>query len=237
MTADSRRPLYTIKTMASVSRIQWRPGFENEIASCALLTDSRIHIWDIRRPHIAKYAFDAHDTTPTGFMWLNSNELLSVSKDKWFIRQHIKGSYRPFDLLKRSGMGWNVQGDIAFAIDKSSRDLFVDQALTSKQVNESPKYFKRAAPKNTTEEEAVQYVPPQSCGIAHMPLFDYEAFSVFAENYIISGEDIALACDINGEVKISRYEKRIVCSYIILACLENGKISNGSNLENHRHAL
>jgi WD40 repeat protein len=155
MTADSRRPLYTIRTMASVSRIQWRPGFDSEIASCALLTDSRIHVWDIRRPHIAKYAFDEHDTTPTGFMWLNSSELLSVSKDKWFIKQNIKGSYRPFDLLKRNGMGWNVQGDIAFAIDKSSRNLFVDESIISKPVMDSPKNWKKLGLRNALDEEVL----------------------------------------------------------------------------------
>ncbi|KAI8054842.1 WD40-repeat-containing domain protein [Thamnidium elegans] len=207
MTADSRRPLYTIRTMASVSRIQWRPGFENEIASCALLTDSRIHIWDIRRPHIAKYTFDEHDTTPTGFMWRNSSELLSVSKDKWFIRQNIAGAYRPFDLLKRNGMGWNVQGDIVFSIDKSSRNLFVDENLITKPINGSPKNWKRLGTKTASEEDVIQYVPPQTCGIVHMPLFDFEAFSVFADNYIISSENVAVACDINGELawKMGRY--------------------------------
>ncbi|KAG0171055.1 WD repeat-containing protein 24 [Apophysomyces sp. BC1021] len=64
--ADNRRPLYTIRTMASVARIQWRPDHDDEIASCALLTDSRIHIWDVRRPNVAKFAFDEHETTPTG---------------------------------------------------------------------------------------------------------------------------------------------------------------------------
>ncbi|KAI7907105.1 WD40-repeat-containing domain protein [Cokeromyces recurvatus] len=208
MTSDNRRPLYTIRTMASVSRIQWRPGFENEIASCALLTDSRIHIWDIRRPHIAKYTFDEHDTTPTGFLWLNSIELLSVSKDKWFIRQNIKGAQRPFDLLKRNGVGWNIQGDIAFAIDNSSRNLFVDESLiTRPHNNDLSKNWKRSVPKHTLEEEINQYIPPQSCGIVHMPLFDFKAFSVFAENYIISSDDVPLACAINGELawKMGRY--------------------------------
>ncbi|KAL9547640.1 hypothetical protein PS6_007035 [Mucor atramentarius] len=207
MTADSRRPLYTIRTMASVSRIQWRPGFENEIASCALLTDSRIHVWDIRRPHIAKYAFDEHDTTPTGFTWHTSSELLSVSKDKWFIRQDVRSSYRPFDLLKRNGVGWNVQGDIAFTIDKSSRELFVNESLTTKPLAGSPKNYKRLGMKSALEEEVIQYIPPQSSGIVHMPLFDFEAFSIFAENYIISSENVAVACDINGELawKMGRY--------------------------------
>lgn len=66
MTSDSRKPQYTIRTMASVSRIQWRPGYDNEIASCALLSDNGLHIWDVRRPNIAKYTFDEHSTTPTG---------------------------------------------------------------------------------------------------------------------------------------------------------------------------
>ncbi|OBZ85920.1 WD repeat-containing protein 24 [Choanephora cucurbitarum] len=207
LSSDNRRPIYTIRTMASVSRIQWRPGFESEIASCALLTDSRVHIWDIRRPHLAKYTFDVHDTTPTGFLWLNSDELLSVSKDKWFIRQNIKGSYRPLDLLKRNGMGWNVQGDIAFTIDKSSREQFVDENFVSKPLSEATKNWRRLGIKSTTEEEIIQYIPPQSCGIAHMPLFDFEAFSIFAENYIISSDNVPLACQINGELawKMGRY--------------------------------
>lgn len=66
MGADNRRPLYTMRTMASVFRVQWRPGYDDEVASCALLTDQRIHIWDVRRPSIAKYAFDEHESTPTG---------------------------------------------------------------------------------------------------------------------------------------------------------------------------
>lgn len=66
MNSDSRKPQYTIRTMASVSRIQWRPGYENEIASCALLSDNGLHVWDVRRPNIAKYTFDEHSTTPTG---------------------------------------------------------------------------------------------------------------------------------------------------------------------------
>lgn len=89
MTADSRRPLYTIRTMASVSRIQWRPGFENEIASCALLTDSRIHVWDIRRPHIAKYAFDEHDTTPTGKVLFGECNMSSIHTDTTTGRLHM----------------------------------------------------------------------------------------------------------------------------------------------------
>lgn len=127
MNVDSRRPLYTIRAMAPVSRVQWRPGYDDEIASSSLLTDSRIHVWDIRRPYIAKYAFEEHDTAPTGFVWYNSDVIYSCAKDKTFVRQEVQNAYQPVKLLRRNGIGWNVHGDLAFAIDKSTRDKFVDE--------------------------------------------------------------------------------------------------------------
>lgn len=66
LSVDSRRPLATVRTMAAVGRVQWRPGYEYEIASCALLNDNRINVWDIRRPHIAEYTFEHHEATPSG---------------------------------------------------------------------------------------------------------------------------------------------------------------------------
>lgn len=39
-----------------------------------------------------------------------------------------------------------------------------------------------------------------------MPLFDFESFSIFAENYIISSENVAMACEINGEVSRLLFE-------------------------------
>lgn len=102
-----------------------------------------------------------------------------------------------------------MQGDIAFTIDKSSRELFVNENLITKPLAGSPKNYKRLGMKSALEEEVIQYIPPQSSGIVHMPLFDFEAFSIFAENYIISSENVAVACDINGEVLM-----HVVCVFV-----------------------
>lgn len=40
---------YTIPTIAVVGRVKWRPEKLYQIASCALLVDHSIHVWDIRR--------------------------------------------------------------------------------------------------------------------------------------------------------------------------------------------
>ncbi len=66
MNSDSRRPRDSIQSMTSIYRIQWRPNYPNEIASCALLNDNRIFVWNIRRPFIASYYFEEHEDAPTG---------------------------------------------------------------------------------------------------------------------------------------------------------------------------
>ncbi|CEG76890.1 hypothetical protein RMATCC62417_11721 [Rhizopus microsporus] len=182
-----------------------------------------------QRPHIAKYVFDEHDTTPTGFLWSNSDELLSVSKDKWFIKQNIKRAYQPVDLLKRNGMGWNVHGDIAFTIDRSERSSFVDESLIPK----APKNWKKLGVRTSFDEEAIQYVPPQSCGIAHMPLFDFKAFCIFAEKYVISNDNIAFACDQNAELawKMGRYRTSQTWRIIALLYSEQEKDVENKQLE------
>lgn len=51
------------------------------IASCALVIDSSIHIWDVRRPYIPYASFNDHKDITTGIAWRgNPDVLLSTSK-------------------------------------------------------------------------------------------------------------------------------------------------------------
>lgn len=72
---------YSVTTMASVGRIKWRPQRMYHIASCALVIDSSIHVWDIRRPYIPHASFNDHKDITTGIAWRGSPDvLLSTSK-------------------------------------------------------------------------------------------------------------------------------------------------------------
>lgn len=71
-----------------------------------------------------------------------------------------------------------------------------------------------------------------------MPLFDFEAFSIFAENYIISNENVAVACDINGEVCSviqCKWKMTLICLFEV--GLEDGSLSYSTNMENYSHVL
>lgn len=72
---------YTIHTIASVGRIKWRPQKKYHIASCALVVDCSINVWDIRRPYIPFASFNEHKDIPTGVAWRGSPQsFLSTSR-------------------------------------------------------------------------------------------------------------------------------------------------------------
>ncbi|RKO86430.1 WD40-repeat-containing domain protein, partial [Blyttiomyces helicus] len=111
MKSDSRKPVHTIQTMAPVARVSWRPGpgHEAQIASCALLNDFRIHVWDLGRVFVPLVAVDVHE---------------SVATDRLFVRTDMRGpaTYRPINLLSTTALGWSIHGDLSFAIDERRRD-------------------------------------------------------------------------------------------------------------------
>lgn len=60
---------YTIHTIAVVGRVKWRPEMTHHIASCALVVDYSIYIWDVRRPFIPFASFNEHTSKNFGFFW------------------------------------------------------------------------------------------------------------------------------------------------------------------------
>jgi WD repeat-containing protein 24 len=73
---------HTIHTIANVGRVKWRPEKTYHIASCALMMDYSIYVWDIRRPYIPYISFNQHTNVTTGIAFKGNNPhcLLSTSK-------------------------------------------------------------------------------------------------------------------------------------------------------------
>lgn len=74
---------YTVTTMASVGRIKWRPQRMHHIASCALVIDSVIHVWDVRRPYIPHASFNDHKDITTGIAWRGCPDVLLSTSKVW----------------------------------------------------------------------------------------------------------------------------------------------------------
>lgn len=72
---------YTIHTIASIGHVKWRPQRKYHIASCALVVDCSINIWDVRRPYIPFAAFNEHKDVASGIAWRSDPQIfLSTSR-------------------------------------------------------------------------------------------------------------------------------------------------------------
>lgn len=114
---------HTVTTMASVGRIKWRPQRMYHIASCALVIDSVIHVWDVRRPYIPHASFNDHKDITTGIAWRGSPDvLLSTSKDSYLIQHVIADAERPMEKANPICVTYNSKGSLTSAsVDRNSK--------------------------------------------------------------------------------------------------------------------
>jgi len=56
-----------------------------------------------------------------GIQWSDSDILFSCSKDKTLIRNDIRSGYQLLNLMNTCCSAWNLESDIAFAIEERSQ--------------------------------------------------------------------------------------------------------------------
>lgn len=107
---------HTIHTIAVVGRVKWRPERMYHIASCALVVDYSIYVWDVRRPYIPYASFNEHTNVTTGISWkADPHVLLSTSKDSTIFKHAFKDAQRPNDHANPQGATNNYKGDLMFS--------------------------------------------------------------------------------------------------------------------------
>lgn len=109
---------YTIPTIAVVGRVKWRPEKMHHIASCALLFDYSVHVWDIRRPYMPYASFNEHTNITTGIAWKGNNPqiLLSTSKDSTIFKHAFKDASKPSSKANPQGATFGPTGDLFFSM-------------------------------------------------------------------------------------------------------------------------
>ncbi|KAJ2507484.1 SEA (Seh1-associated) complex subunit, partial [Coemansia sp. RSA 2052] len=75
-------PFCTIKTISTLRRLQWRPGHDTQISSCASTVDPRLQVWDMRNPNHSLCFHDRHTDRITGFTWYDENLVWTAGRDK-----------------------------------------------------------------------------------------------------------------------------------------------------------
>lgn len=107
---------YTIHTIAVVGRVKWRPDRTYHIASCALVVDYSIYIWDVRRPYLPYASFTEHTNVTTGiaFMGNDPHILISSSKDSTIYKHAFSDASRPSGKANPQATCISTVGELMF---------------------------------------------------------------------------------------------------------------------------
>lgn len=108
---------YNIHTIAVVGRVKWRPERQYHIASCALVVDYSIYIWDVRRPYIPYASFTEHTNVTTGIAFKGNDPhvLMSASKDSTIFKHSFQDATRPTTKTNPQATSFNLNGDFLFS--------------------------------------------------------------------------------------------------------------------------
>ncbi|XP_066997844.1 GATOR2 complex protein WDR24 isoform X2 [Anabrus simplex] len=207
---------YTIHTIASVGHIKWRPQRKYHIASCALVVDCSINVWDVRRPYIPFAAFNEHKDVATGVAWRgNPDVFLSTSRDCTLYHHVFQDASRPANKANPQGVALNGNGDVAYACKVSIHPI------------RTPKFSNllRKSPGPTSHSEqfchAVSTLHRFTCKIPRESYW----FQECARRYILSGRSLADICDHNAAVAKDLGRQQVSLIWSIVKTLYSSKMS------------
>ncbi|EME26492.1 uncharacterized protein Gasu_58950 [Galdieria sulphuraria] len=108
--------IFSLSTIAAISKVSWRPGYEEQMASASSVLDTRISIWDIHRPYLPVISLRGHRDTVSCLLWESSGNLLfSCSKNGAIIIQQVDKGYQPYSHLRNNVFALSTHNSIAYS--------------------------------------------------------------------------------------------------------------------------
>ncbi|OKL56600.1 hypothetical protein UA08_08348 [Talaromyces atroroseus] len=145
-----QKPTFQFRVPQPVVNVRWRPASrvsefsdERNWKSTQVVTsydkeDPRIHLWDLRRPHIPYREIDRYETPAADLLWKSSDLLWTVGEAGSFTQTDIR--FVPEVVTRRPtcAVAWSPTGEVVATVQKRPRR----RALAAKK----PEFF------NFTEE-------------------------------------------------------------------------------------
>ncbi|CAK7303492.1 GATOR complex protein WDR24 [Vulpes lagopus] len=200
MTTHRAKEVHCVQTIASVARVKWRPECRHHLATCSMMVDHNIYVWDVRRPFVPAAMFEEHRDVTTGIAWRHPHDpsfLLSGSKDSTLCQHLFRDASQPVERANPEGLCYGLFGDLAFAAKES---LVATESGRKPYAGDRrhPIFFKRKL------DPAEPFVGLASSALS---VFEIEPgsgsmswFVDTAERYALAGRPLAELCDHNAKV-------------------------------------
>lgn len=195
----------TIQTISPVGRIKWRPQRKFQIASCSLIVDFDIHVWDIRRPYLPYASFSEHKDAVTGILWrqsLRSKDpyvFFSCAKDSRLYQHVFSDAQHPADHASRVGLSVSVNGDISVALSDQLPKGFTTQSIihTKPRSGHNPLLLQN---KFQDMADSVREVKSTLAVHSSEKSTKEDWFGILAQSYQLSGHSFTDLCEYNCKV-------------------------------------
>lgn len=226
---------YTIHTIAVVGRVKWRPERQYHIASCSLVVDYSIYIWDVRRPYIPYASFNEHTNVTTGIAFKGNDPhvLMSASKDSTIFKHSFKDAVHPNSTANPQATSFNSHGDLLFSykvknpptppVPAVSRTTGFISEITNSVYNATRSTpptpsdqfhlaksclmtYSARGPKTTADDRAASFLAKDTTTPGTNHHRDMQSFIGCAKDYILTGGSLSEICDYNAEIA-RRYSK------------------------------
>ncbi|KAK1344645.1 hypothetical protein QTO34_013343 [Cnephaeus nilssonii] len=200
MTTQRAKEVHCVQTIASVARVKWRPECRHHLATCSMMVDHNIYVWDVRRPFVPAAMFEEHRDVTTGIAWRHPHDpsfLLSGSKDSTLCQHLFRDASQPVERANPEGLCYGLFGDLAFAAKES---LVAAESGRKPYAGDRrhPIFFKRKL------DPAEPFAGLASSALS---VFEMEPgsgsmswFVDTAERYALAGRPLAELCDHNSKV-------------------------------------
>ncbi|XP_052812838.1 GATOR complex protein WDR24-like isoform X1 [Mya arenaria] len=206
--------LHTIHSIASLARIRWRPQRKFHIASCSLLVDCSINIWDIRRPYVPFATFDDHKDVTSSLLFKNKDPhvMISGSKDSMLSQHVFRDAKRPGEDLVPSGLDLSVHGMVGHA--NSDR-----QGKLSEFHPQSSYFSKRTGDKTDHFVDVIPYMQEFSNTGQVQPVENLQSWVETAKEYELVGKPVDELCRHNSKVAANLDRHQVAQAWLTVLTL------------------
>uniref|UniRef100_A0A1Y1LB70 GATOR2 complex protein WDR24 n=2 Tax=Photinus pyralis TaxID=7054 RepID=A0A1Y1LB70_PHOPY len=212
----------TIHTIASIGHVKWRPQRKFHIASCALVVDCSINVWDIRRPFIPFASFNEHKDVATGVVWRGDPKVfLSSSRDCTVFQHAFKDASRPASKANPQGMCLNNSSEILYACRVSANANLIYK-MTG--------FIRKSSSTNLTTSDQFHQASSTVHQFKTHLTQETKCFYSLASNYMMSGKSVSEMCEHNATVAQEHGKNYVSTVWRILKTIYGDEYNRNSSL-------
>ncbi|RDH23823.1 WD repeat protein [Aspergillus niger ATCC 13496] len=129
-----QKPTFQFRTPQAVLNVRWRPPSwarepegsgdwqSSQVVTSYDKEDPRVHLWDLRRPHIPFREFDRYDAHATDLLWHSKDLLWTVGEAGAFTQTDIRYAPQIINQRPTCSVAWSPSGEVlAFAQKRPQR--------------------------------------------------------------------------------------------------------------------